>query len=596
MKVVAFDTETRGLDWFDPNQQAFIATWSVLEDDGKITDHIAFHDDYASMTPTKGEPVQAFLDALQDADVIVAHNFSFDYNQVKATWGFDIIEDTTAGRNGQLVDTDLMSRVLLPDNQRDGRGGHGLKNLAVQFLDPSAANAEDDIKKMAKQSKIKLKETGGYFETWRAYPEVMEKYAKLDSNYTLRLYNKFKQMEASNPQAAKVIALEHACLPVLVRAEHTGVALDPEKVKELHEEYESIRDRTYTELVTELGDEALGGNGSEAALLEALQMIGVPLYRRTPTGNLATNAYALQEFEDDFPQIRALQDWRTANKFLSTYINPMMGRETVHCNFRQIGAWTGRMSCARPNMQNIPARAGTEVREMFVPREGCSFVVADYDSIEIRILAHYLNDDGFKELIAAGHDPHAWMASMIWGGEMDDYLKGTPGEKKRAIAKNTLFAITYGAGAKRVSDMNKMDIAEAKALVATIKSSLPNFKRLTGRVQKKIKSVGYVNTLFGRVNTVPRDKAYVGLNALVQGSAADVMKQGVVNVGKVAAEFGPETQLLLVVHDEAVVECLTDDAEEVREAVEHAMISAYDLTPELKVTSTIVHNSYAEAK
>lgn len=595
MKYVAFDTETRGLDWFDSEQQAFIATWSTAEDDGPITDHIAFHDAYASMTPTKGEPIQNFLDALQEADVIIAHNFSFDFNQVKATWGFDILKDTTAGRNGQLVDTDLMSRVLLPDNQRDGRGGHGLKNLAVQFIDSRAAEAEDDIKKMAKQSKIKLKETGGYFETWRAYPEIMEKYAKLDAQYTLVLYRKFKQMEAQNPQAAKVIALEHACMPVLIRAENTGVALDPAKVDALDTHYTVLRNQRRQDLESELGQEALGGAGSEGALLEALQMQGVPLYRKTPTGQLATNAYALQEFEDDHPVIAMLQEYRNANKFLSTYIGPMVGRDTVHCNFRQIGAWTGRMSCARPNMQNIPVRAGSEVREMFVPREGCVFVVADYDSIEMRILAHYLNDPGFQTMISDGHDPHAWMASMIWGGEPDDYAKGTPGEKQRSIAKNTLFAITYGAGARRVSDMNKMDMAEAKALVATIKSSLPNYKRLMGRVQKKIKTVGYVNTLFGRVNTVPRDKAYVGLNALIQGSAADVMKKGVIEIDKAIADV-PDAQLLLVVHDEAVVECRAEDAKMVQDYVEFAMVNAIDINPELAVTSTVAENSYAEAK
>jgi len=99
------------------------------------------------------------------------------------------------------------------------------------------------------------------------------------------------------------------------------------------------------------------------------------------------------------------------------------GREIVHPSFFQCEAWTSRMSCRRPNMQNIPKRAGKEVRSILVPREGHAFVIYDYESIEVRLLAHYLGDAGFQQLIEDGHDPHAWMATNIWGGAMEDFVK-----------------------------------------------------------------------------------------------------------------------------------------------------------------------------
>lgn len=244
-------------------------------------------------------------------------------------------------------------------------------------------------------------------------------------------------------------------------------------------------------------------------------------------------------------------------------------------------------------MQNIPKRAGKEVRSMFVPRPGHAFVVCDYDSIEIRLLAYYMANERFRQLIEDGHDPHAWMAAQIHGGEPADFAKGTDGEETRNVAKNTLFAITYGAGAPRVSDMNQISREDAKALISKIKGSLPGYHRLQGRIRKKVASVGHVNTLFGRKQIVKKDKAYVGLNALIQGSAADIMKQGLVHVASTVAEYGATP--LLVVHDEVVVETPIENAERVLELTEQGMRDAYDLTPSLEVSGGVVTTNYADA-
>jgi DNA polymerase I-like protein with 3'-5' exonuclease and polymerase domains len=149
---------------------------------------------------------------------------------------------------------------------------------------------------------------------------------------------------------------------------------------------------------------------------------GVPLHRRVKSCDhgdagcscpFTTNKFALQEFASDFPVIAALQQYRTAGKFLSTYLNPMDERDVVHPSFWPVGAWTGRMSCTRPNLQNIPVRGegSGELREMFVPRPGHCFVVSDYDQIELRLLAHYLHSDSFKEKIERGDDVFAELAA-----------------------------------------------------------------------------------------------------------------------------------------------------------------------------------------
>jgi DNA polymerase-1 len=245
-------------------------------------------------------------------------------------------------------------------------------------------------------------------------------------------------------------------------------------------------------------------------------------------------------------------------------------------------------------MQNIPKAAGKNVRSMFIPREDHVFVVFDYDSIEVRLLAYYMASERYRKLIRDGHDPHAYMAASIHGGEINAFEKGGPRDAERSSAKNTTFAITYGAGAPRVSDMNKIPKDDARALIKKIKSALPGYYRLNRRIKRKIGEVGYINTAFGRRQVVDREKAYIGLNSLIQGTAAEVMKQGLVNVNEVVRPLGGTP--LLVVHDEVVVECPTEASEEIMAKMPEAMCNiGVDLDPPLEVTGGIVTTNYSDA-
>lgn len=603
MKIVAFDTETHGLDW-SSGQTAFLASWA--DGDGEYVADLSDSDQATE-----------FMKALEGADALVCHNASFDVHQVRETIGFDPLS-----LGVPIHDTDIMSRIMYPEGQRKGeRGGHGLKNLAKVWLRDDADKAEEVLEELAKSIGHRtLKKDGIYHELWRAYPNELEKYARDDARFTYDIFEKFYDRLAGRD--TEVYELERKVQPILIAAEERGVALDRNAVYKLRDEY-AVEAELKLNYLDEhgLGADALSGEGSQERLLEALQKLGVPLYRKTDTGRLATNQFALQEFEDDFPQLKALQEWRTATKFLSTYIEPMLDRDVVHPSFYQVGAWTSRMSCSRPNMQNIPKAAGKEVRSMFVPREGHAFVICDYEGIEIRLLAHYMADEDFTQRIKNGLDPHAWMASVIHGGSPEDYAKGSERQPLRDAAKNTLFAITYGAGGRRVTDMNNLDpgphwdedhptiraardadrswpkagyqYKEGRALINTIKSALPKYKRLQGRVKKKITTQGHVNTIFGRKLPVNKNKAYVGLNSLIQGSAAEIMKQGLVNVSEAVAELN--AMPLLVVHDEVLVETPIDVAEETLQRTEQAMKDAYELDPPLEVEGSIVTTNYSDA-
>lgn len=250
-------------------------------------------------------------------------------------------------------------------------------------------------------------------------------------------------------------------------------------------------------------------------------------------------------------------------------------------------------------MQNWPKRAGKHVRSVLVPRPGHCFVVCDYEGIEERLLAYYLNDDWYKDLVT-NRDPHAWLATQIWGGEIEEYAKGSPKElSHRAPAKNIKYAISYGGGGPRVAAMLRdagfpSDEVSARRFIRQIKGSLPNFYYLTkDRIEPKVKRDGYVTTIMGRKNPIPRDKAYIGLSGLIKGSAADIMKQGAINTAAAVRPLGATP--LLFVHDEIVTECPIGREQECLELQSAAMCAAYDLDPPLSVEGSIAYNNYSEA-
>lgn len=618
MTTTSFDTETGGLEWFEPDQQAFLTTWS----DQRGNDHLAHQDDPRAMA--------AFESDMRRSDVLVAHNLPFDVHQLRATSGIDLL---TMGK--RLVDTALLARVVLPE-RRQGEGderGFGLDELSRTFL--PAAEQKIDLADVAKQHGIKLKQKGGYYELWKAAPDELEDYAKRDTRSTLGILG---------PLAARVTdrlrptwELERDLMPHLIRAEARGVAVNQEKVEPLRVDYERKLQESYARAVEVLGEDAIAdpndpeSKDDHGALAEALLAHGVPLHRETASGDLATNKFALAEFAKDCPVIQDLTDYRQAAKFLSTYIEPMLGRDVVHPSFWQVGAWTGRMSCSRPNLQNIPVRGegASELRAMFVPRPGHVFVVSDYDQIELRLLAYYLNSEEFKDKIRRGDDVFAELAAELavlldyapeYGVNSMNYRKGQPGAVKRGDAKNTTYAITYGAGGGRITDMLGLDPGppltskawtvqrgyqkagdpshqQARKVIAMVKSWLPNYERLAGRngrIYKKIERDGFVSTINGRKQIVNRDKQYVGLNALIQGSAADIFKQGIINVAEATAHLG--SQPVLFVHDEVVSECPVEHAEECLRLQDQAMREAWDLDPALAVSGTIAVNDYSEAK
>lgn len=585
MSAVAFDTETRGLGWWDPAEAAFLGQWARA--DGE------WHAPFSEPEP--------YIQALREADTIVAHNLGFDVHQTREWAGYDIMQS-----GADLHDTDLMSRLLFPGGQRKDRGGHGLKELAGIYVEEDADRFEKAVAEAGKQIGLRtMKKPGAYYDVWRAFPHILEEYGRMDARYTYDLFENFLPRFERPSQLWDLYELERGVQRILIEAERVGVAVDPEAVERLHRHYRELERAPRDELDRELGF-VPKGEGSREALVEGLLKLGVPLTETTDNGQLSVGRGALVKFERDYPIVHTLFEWRRINRFLSTYIEPMRGRDVVHPSFQQAEAWTGRMSCRRPNMQNLPIRRDTDpdenmrLRSMFIPRPGYSFLVADFAGIEDRFCAHYCGVQSSRDLITQGRDAHGYTASIVYGGDESDYSKVHP---QRLRCKHVRYAIEFGAGGPKVSSMlnemkeqheDEVTLAEARRIIHRVKDAMPGYRNLQSRIREKVQRVGYLESIMGRKLPIQPDKHYVGVAALFQGSAADVLKQAAVNVEPLLRARGGRQ--LMFVHDELLAEVPTEEAEAALPEVVEAMESALQLDPALKVDASITDKSYAHAK
>jgi DNA polymerase-1 len=579
-----------------------------------------------AVPPAGGGDGRDLAARLEAASHVVGANTKFDAHMTRESLGIDIFDGSY-----KVDDVLLMSRLLYGAT----RQSHGLKELATDLIDPGAADAEKEMEQRYYEltGRKNMAHDDAYYVTWKASPEIVEKYAVLDAEYTQKLYEILRPQIKADAKLNSLYLLERNVQTVLYEAERQGVHVDPAAVARLTEHYQERDAAARRALESTLGF-VPEGEGSEDALREGLLRAGVPLTETTEkTGELAVNRKALGKFADH-PAVAALFEFRRVNKFLTTYIAPLTDAEHIHPTFNQAQAWTGRMSGSNPNMQNLPKRTevgkdeNLKVRSVFVPTPGWEFIIADFDSIEMRVLAYYLGYQDYRDLIDKG-DPHAITAAaaaQVLGLESnrpEDYFKGTPNRWFRDIAKQATYGIVYGGGGPVIMDtINKMvldagrpeyrvNLDQARAIRRNITATIPGFKALTdspyqgkqwpkGRLYQQLEAsrvsvngtdYGYVRTLLGRKQWIPFDKAYVALSGLIQGSAADIMKAAAINVREAMKPYGGRP--LLFVHDELVTEVPAGWGERLLPVVVEAMEQAAEIDPPLRVEAHVTSKSYA---
>jgi DNA polymerase-1 len=398
--------------------------------------------------------------------------------------------------------------------------------------------------------------------------------------------------------------VEQPLVRVLARMEVVGVPVNRDVLHsiaaELADECQSL------ELtIQDLAGEPFKVNSVPQLRTVLYEKLGLTPIRKTKTG-FSTDARTLELLRGEHPIIEALLRYREVEKLRSTYGESLAAEVApdgrIHATFRQTVARTGRLSSDRPNLHNIPVRTeeGRRFREAFVPSAGRRLLVADYDQVELRAIAHLSGDPGLGSAFAAGEDIHRTVASQVFGVERDEVTHA-----QRSTAKMVSYGLAYGMEAYGLSQRLGVPVDEAQAILQAFFTAFPSVRDYMERAVSEARNAGYTVTAFGRRRPLPdltssnyqvRQAAErQAMNAGIQGLAADLFKAALIRLDQGLETGGLASDLVLQVHDEVLVDVVPDEADQVAALTEQALVGAADLSVPLKVAMAW-GSSWAEAK
>ncbi len=367
---------------------------------------------------------------------------------------------------------------------------------------------------------------------------------------------------------------------VLYRMEEEGIAIDEGALEQfgqmLSRRIEECESRIY-----DYAQERFNINSPKQLGGILFEKLGLPPVKKTKTG-YSTNADVLEKLKNAHPIVPDIMDYRMLTKLKSTYADGLMkvigedGR--IRTTFQNLVTATGRLSSTEPNLQNIPVRTdlGAEIRKMFVPREGCVLVDADYSQIELRVLSHIADDEVMQEAFRTGMDVHTVTASQVFGVPVEEV---TPLQRRHAKAVN--FGIVYGISEFSLSEDIGVSRWEARDYIDHYLTHYRGVGRYMKQVVVDAREKGYTQTIYGRRRAIPEltssnfnirsGAERIALNTPIQGSAADIIKLAMIRVDEALRKEYPQAKLILQVHDELIVECPQDIAPQVAELVSREM-------------------------
>ena len=399
--------------------------------------------------------------------------------------------------------------------------------------------------------------------------------------------------------------VELPLVPVLREMESAGVRIDVSKLKEaetaLSEELKGIESRIY----------ALAG---ETFNINSPKQVGELLFdklrldtkaKKSRNGQYSTSEEVLVALKDRHEIVGLILDFRALSKLITTYISALPGYIAadgkIHTTYNQTVTATGRLSSSNPNLQNLPIRSerGRFIREAVIPDEGCVFLSADYSQIELRLMAHFSQDEHLLAAFRNGQDIHAATAAKIFGLPIDQVTKD-----QRRQAKTANFGIIYGISAFGLAQQLDCSRSEAKQLIDDYFAAFPRVIEYIESQKELARQRGYAETLFGRKRYLPDIHSHNAtvrsfaernaVNAPIQGTAADIIKMAMVSIHRRFKEENLRAQMIMQVHDELNFNVPREETERVREIVVSEMQNAVHLSVPL-IAECGVGNNWLEA-
>ncbi|HEX4125094.1 MAG TPA: DNA polymerase I [Tepidisphaeraceae bacterium] len=566
-KRFAFDTETNALGAMNSELVGMSFSWE------------SHHGYYVPVRGPEGcailpcERVLAALKPVLEDEKIrkVGHNIKYD-----------LLVMRQAGIHLRGIELDSMIGAFLLDA---GRMQYGIDRLALDLLRFRKVPTVELIGKGKMALSMDRVELG-----------KIACYASEDADIAWRLAEAERARLVEFPAIQKLAdELETPLIEVLAEMEANGIAIDPGILKEqssvLGERAEALHAKIQAEAGVEFNPD------SPKQLADVLfNKIGLKVVKRLKTGP-STDVEVLEKLAMEHPVPRLVLEYRSLVKLKNTYldnlgdyVNPRTGR--IHGSFNQTGASTGRLSMSDPNLQNIPIRTdeGRRIRSAFVAGKPENVLLtADYSQIELRILAHFTKEPALMKAFEADEDIHRAVAADVFGVPLEAVTR-----QQRGQAKTINFGIIYGVTAYGLARrIEGLSVPAAGELIRAYNKRFPSIAGFIDKCVQKAQTDGYVETILGRrrpiadinsdVLAIRSGSERMAMNSVVQGSAADLIKQAMLNIHRRIKNENRQSKMLLQVHDELVFETPADRVEEEAAMVRQEMTGAMQLDVPLKV-------------
>ncbi|MEA3288230.1 MAG: DNA polymerase I [Candidatus Marinimicrobia bacterium] len=574
--MVAFDLETTGLDvltteivglsfsW-EANQGVYVAVKYPNPPEGCFT-----RDDIGTIL----RELKPFWDS--DAIGKTGHNLKFDL-AVLQSHGIPV--------KGVKFDSQIAAYLVNP-----GGRGYGLNDLSVQYLGLEPIHIEALIGKGKDQITMDFVSL-----------DVISEYAAEDADIAFQLYEILSAKIKTDGLTDVLNDIDLPLMPVLMQMEREGTFVDAEMLGVMSTSLGLELERLEKAIYKEAGEEFNVASPRQVAEI-LFEKQGIKPIRKTKTG-YSTDVNVLQILAKEHAIPRYMLDYRQVAKLKSTYTDslPLLIHEKtgrIHSSFNQTIAATGRLSSTNPNFQNIPVRTelGRDIRKAFRPQSpDWKILAADYSQIELRLMAHYSQDERLIQAFKNGEDIHTATAAHVFGTD----LFGVS-EDQRRRAKVVNFGIMYGAGPFRMSNELEITMSEAAQLISEYFATYPGIRNYIDETLEFAREHKYVQTLFGRKRPIPdidasnrmsREGAErVATNMPIQGTAADIIKIAMIQVYDHMQGAALKSKMILQVHDELVFEGPETELEQLSTLVKDTMEQAVKLDIPLTVDIGIGDN------
>ena len=474
-----------------------------------------------------------------------------------------------------FVDVSIASYLLKPNDEN-----YEPEQIALQYLN------------ITFPSKSELFGKAGVQEMLMTKLDELAEYA-CESAYVSLFSADLILKELENENMTELFAnIEMPLVFVLYDMQKEGVRVDKEGLKSYGEVLGNRIQVLEKEIYDEAGEEFNINSPKQLGVI-LFEKMNMPYKKKTKSG-YSTAADVLDKLAPEYPFVKKILEYRQLAKLKSTYADGLAayisedGR--IHGKFNQTITATGRISSTEPNLQNIPIRMelGRQIRKVFIPKEGCVFLDADYSQIELRIMAHMSKDEKLIEAYNMAEDIHRITASQVFGVPFDEVT-----DLQRRNAKAVNFGIIYGISSFGLSQDLSISRKEASDYIEQYFKTYPKIKGYIESMVEHAKKTGYSLTMFNRRRPIPELKSSnfmqrsfgerVAMNAPIQGTAADIIKLAMIRVYDALKKGGYKSKLLLQIHDELLVETYPDEIEDVKKIIEDGMKNAVKLSVPLEI-------------